>query len=116
MPGILEPFNHIAWSKMYASFPCIDLGEGVHCVDPDGLEQTFTIKLEDILAFVTGAPSEPPMGFHPQPAINFQRTSPYPRASTCSNVLFLPLREMDYNEFTYRMCFGILSSAGFGRV
>ena len=57
MPGILEPFNHIAWSKMYASFPCIDLGEGVHCVDPDGLEQTFTIKLEDVLAFVTGAPS-----------------------------------------------------------
>lgn len=48
----------------------------------DGTLVKFNIKFEDILAFATGATSEPPMGFSEQPSLNFESRSPYPRANT----------------------------------
>ena len=86
------------------------------CMDPKGVEQSFTIKLEDVLAFSTGAFCEPPLGFHPQPLIRFHDDCPFPKANTCANVLSIPLIHKEANDFVYNMCFGILASAGFGRV
>lgn len=81
---------------------------------PDGSTHTFSIKFEDVLAFSTGAPTEPPMGFQPSPSLSFQSDSLFPRANTCSNTLFITLQSMGFELFMYYMCYGIIGSAGFG--
>ena len=83
---------------------------------PDGTSHTFRIKFEDILAFSTGAPVEPPLGFQPSPVLSFQSDSPFPRANTCSNTLYIALQSMGDDVFMYFMCYGILGSAGFGMI
>ena len=87
-------------------------------MNPSGQLETFRITLATVLAFATGAPFPPPFGLVPNPSIEFQVNSLYPRANTCSNTLHLPLgRPMPSREqFAYYLAYGILNSAGFGRV
>lgn len=82
----------------------------------DGAPSTFKIRFEDIIAFATGATSEPPIGFENEPTISFQTKSPYPRANTCANVIYLPCVEMSYANFKHYMTYGVLNTAGFGQV
>ena len=56
------------------------------------------ISFKDILIFTTGASDVPPMGFSPTPTIQFNDGMKFPLASTCSNVLTLPLNQT-YDEF-----------------
>lgn len=78
-------------------------------------EGECSTQLEDILSFVTGANRIPPIGFEPQPSIEFEDdNAKYPVAHTCANVLRLPLLKT-YEEFKPNMDFGILNSPGFGR-
>lgn len=49
-----------------------DSGEEVIATAPDGSTEVFSIKPDDVLAFSTGAPAEPPLGFQPRPSISFQ--------------------------------------------
>ena len=72
----------------------------------------MTITFEDILIFATGASETPPMGLTPSPTIAFCPTAKYPTASTCSNVLTLPLGQV-YDDFKRNFAFGILNSHGF---
>ena len=94
-------------------------GNGVvDVISPDGEQTEFHISFEDILAFTTGSPSSPPLGFQPAPSLSFITTSPYPRANTCSNTLNLPMLQplVSFERFGYYMSSGILNAAGFGRV
>ena len=81
-------------------------------------EDVLTLKfsLEDVLKFVTGAPSTPPMGFEPSPSIQFHSDSDLPIANTCSNTLFLPRDSLSDEDFNYNVISGIVNSAGFGRI
>ena len=73
--------------------------------------------LEDILIFATGANEPPPLGFHPNPTIQFWNDV-RPKSNTCGNVLFLPLHqssdEVSYETFKSYMDDGILNSPTFG--
>lgn len=88
------------------------------CVDTDGKDVELSIRFKEIIAFTTGSPIEPPLGFDPPPHLDFQSKSPYPRANTCTNSLYLPLAIEDVNlmQFSYFMVSGILNTAGFGLV
>ena len=91
------------------------MGE-VTAINAQGSEETFVISLGDILAFVTGASSVPPIGFSSRPTIIFQETSPFPISNTCANILKLPLSVDSFNMFMYNFCYGISNAIGFGRV
>ena len=82
------------------------------------MKNEFQISFENILAFATGAFSEPPLGYEPHPSLSFQTNSPYPRANTCANTIYLSITEplVPFESFVYYMTSGILNSAGFGRV
>ena len=80
----------------------------------EGADTSNTVTLEDILAFVTGARHVPPMGFAVRPSIEF-REGQLPRASTCGNVLELPLTD-SYDDFKASMCFAIKNTVGFGSI
>jgi len=88
----------------------------VTAMDAQGSEETFVINLGDILAFVTGASSVPPIGFTSPPSIVFQETSPFPISNTCANILKLPLSVDSFNMFMYNFCYGISNAIGFGHV
>ena len=75
----------------------------------------FNITLADVLVFITGAPAVPPLGFIPHPCINFH-SSNFPRANTCINCLYLPLKKMTFNDFNYYILYGLVNSYGFGQV
>ena len=75
-----------------------------------------SISLVDIFVFTTGMPYEPPLGFSPQPSVSFTSTSAYPIANTCGNIIRLPTKHTSLDEFGWHVCFGILNSAGFGKV
>ena len=83
-------------------------------------EQEGPSKLGKILAFATGASVIPPVGFSPQPSIDFlhdHSSSPrscLPMANTCINCLKLPLFDK-YGDFRERMDFAIGNTQGFGR-
>ena len=81
----------------------------------EGHASDLEFSFEDILIFVTGAADVPPMGFSPSPTIEFCDEIKYPIASTCSNVLTLPLNQA-YEEFKDNFVFGILNSHGFMRL
>ena len=44
----------------------------------DTTNDDYSITLEDVLSFATGTSSIPPMGFIPNPQLNFHNESPYP--------------------------------------
>ena len=83
----------------------IDRDEGGH----------FSLTLQDILIFVTGSFEIPPAGFQPDPSIEFTSEGVFPIASTCSNVLIIPLG-LSYDAFRYKMAFGIVNSPRFLRI
>ena len=77
---------------------------------------SFNLKLQDILAFVTGAIHPPPIGFQKPPTIKFHNEGPFPRAA---NTLFYQLYTSpipDSDSYMYQLAFGILNTAGFGRI
>ena len=82
-------------------------------IDGDG--EHFGLNFADILIFTTGVPTEPPLGFYPALSIRFTEGK-LPHANTCANCLHLPLGCITFDEFRQNMCFGILNSAGFGRI
>ncbi|KAI2650691.1 G2/M phase-specific E3 ubiquitin-protein ligase [Labeo rohita] len=78
-------------------------------------------RLGKILAFATGADAIPPIGFSPQPSIEFlhQDDAPstarlLPMANTCINCLKLPLH-ISYQAFKESMEFALGNTQGFGR-
>lgn len=84
------------------------------------LDQEGTQQLETILAFATGANTVPPIGFSPQPSIEFLHqehdaasTSKLPIANTCINCLKLPLHTT-YRDFQENMDFALGNTHGFG--
>ncbi|KAK2814699.1 hypothetical protein Q5P01_000632 [Channa striata] len=83
-------------------------------------EQEGPSKLGKILAFATGASVIPPVGFSPQPLVEFlhdQSLSPklcLPMANTCINCLKLPLLDK-YERFRESMDFALGNTQGFGR-
>ena len=82
-------------------------------------EVEFDIDYAVIVAFATGCPSEPPLGFQPAPSLSFQTDSPYPSANTCTNTINLPMLNppLAFDKFAYyNMTSGILNTAGFGQV
>ena len=83
-----------------------------------GEVETFALECKTILEFATGSSRPPAIGFLSPPTISFQNNSPFPRSNTCTNTLYLsvarPLPTSD--QFIYRMTYGILNAAGFGRV
>lgn len=84
----------------------------------NGDDESFDIHFHDILAFVTGATRPPPIGFQKTPKIQFPREGPFPRANTCANSLILSVMQPmpDSNSYMYCLTFGILNTAGFGRI
>ena len=78
--------------------------------------EQFQITLGDILFFTTVSPSKPPLGFIPKPSLSFEMDSPFPRANTCTNTLYIPMHHTSLGAFVYHMCFGILNSPGFGQL
>ena len=99
------------WTSYTAS------GGSIEATSPTGETAVYHITLPDVLAFITGCPTVPPIGFQPEPSINFQNESPFPCANTCINAVYLPLQHKNsFDDFKYAVVFGILNAAGFGRV
>lgn len=83
------------------------------------VEQGGSSQLGKILAFTTSACVIPPVGFYPQPSIDFLHDQPVicgrlPMANTCINCLKLPLLDT-YKEFRSSMVFAVANTQGFGR-
>ncbi|XP_077958481.1 G2/M phase-specific E3 ubiquitin-protein ligase [Gasterosteus aculeatus] len=80
--------------------------------EEDGAE-----KLGDILAFATGSDAVPPIGFSPQPSLEFLhpsgRAQKFPVANTCISCLRLPIYST-YSCFKSNMDFAIRNTQGFG--
>ncbi|KAI9520680.1 hypothetical protein NQZ68_015600 [Dissostichus eleginoides] len=85
-------------------------------------DQEGPSKLEQILAFATGATVIPPIGFQPTPSIDFLHEEEYgdsavsnlPLANTCINCLKLPLHS-SYSVFKAKLDFAFANTHGFGR-
>lgn len=93
-----------------------DCGGRLKVTNSSGAVEMYELSLESIVSFATGMPEVPPLGFSPEPSVTFQSTSNFPSANTCSNELKLPLRPMSNEEFNYNMTYGILNTAGFGKI
>ena len=70
----------------------------------------------DILVFVTGASTFPPLGFSPSPSITFTTEHGLPTASTCVNELCIPHHLQDYLRFKDAFQLAIRGCQGFGQV
>lgn len=85
-----------------------------------GAGEDVNINLEDVLAFVTGATTIPPMGFDHQPRIWFKTREEsgfdFPSASTCANCLYLPIVHETYPQFKQKVLFGFVGTVGFLQV
>jgi hypothetical protein len=84
------------------------------CTFTDSLVPDVT--LEDILIFTTGASAIPPLGFEPNPTINFVEWECLPFASSCENIIHFPKTLINYNRYKERMSFALCGSHGFGCV
>lgn len=88
---------------------------GTKVVSESDEEHDTTLRLEDILVFVTGADCVPPMGFKMAPKIHFSHSSlKLAVASTCAPIT-LPTCHNSY-EFKDAMVESIVSGFGFGKV
>nr|XP_014352071.1 PREDICTED: G2/M phase-specific E3 ubiquitin-protein ligase [Latimeria chalumnae] len=66
-------------------------------------------SLEEILIFATGADAIPPIGFVPEPSIEFwhsRERSPFPIGNKCKNTLKFPITKT-YKEFKRNMDFAV---------
>ena len=81
-------------------------------------DECFSLTLENILQFATGATYLPPLGFDNNPQIGFAHdcTVTLPTANTCSPTLMLPTAIADVDAFKRRMTYTIFNSVGFGHV
>ena len=90
------------------------------------LDEEGPTKLGKILTFATGASEIPPIGFSPQPSIEFLHdeqtvfnsthgvsAARFPMANTCVNCLRIPLHSA-YEAFKTNMDFAIANTQGFG--
>uniref|UniRef100_A0A3B3RGX7 HECT domain-containing protein n=1 Tax=Paramormyrops kingsleyae TaxID=1676925 RepID=A0A3B3RGX7_9TELE len=83
-------------------------------------DQVGSSKLGKILAFATGAAIIPPVGFSPQPSIDFLHDQfvssrhRLPMANTCINCLKLPVLDT-YEDFVESMDFAFDNTQGFGK-
>jgi len=76
------------------------------------------VRMEDLLQFVTGADSIPPLGFAGNLTIDFYTMTSvrhYPTASTCDRRLWLPRGVEDPDTLQRMMEEAILGSHGFGK-
>ena len=79
-------------------------------------DQTVHFKCSDVLIFVTGASTIPPLGLLPTPAIVFSSHAGLPTASTCSNELHIPYSLIDYGRFSEAFDLAIRGCQGFGNI
>ena len=79
----------------------------------DGLSK---VSLCEVLSFITGTDSIPPLGFDYPISVGFQRDLHLPTVSTCTLYLSLPTHWASYDEFQQRMEFAVQGSAGFGQL
>ncbi|XP_052008021.1 G2/M phase-specific E3 ubiquitin-protein ligase-like [Xyrauchen texanus] len=83
-------------------------------------EEDMDISFEDLLVFVTGADSVPPLGFPHKCQLDFYNQEDgscrIPYSSTCSLCLFLPRGVTEEEEFKRLMFLALKGSLGFGKV
>ena len=83
-------------------------------------EESAAISLSDILFFVSGCKQLPPQGlscqilFLHEPEETSATLSRFPKASTCSCTLYLPVVHKTYHDFKGAMGYAIQNSRGFG--
>lgn len=82
---------------------------------PTGQGDQGSPTLQDIMVFLTGCDSVPPLGFGDvQPGILFTDGAVLPTVSTCSLTLCFPRSfPTDFQQFKEKMDFVILGSHGF---
>ena len=83
-------------------------------MNSEGEPETYHITLEMIMMFGTGMTEEPPMGFQLKPSLTFRRYRLFPEGNTCDNNIRIPAKEMSYDQFVYKVTFGITNSLGYG--
>ena len=71
------------------------------------------VKANDILAFVTGVTTIPPLGFASKPKLFFTN-SVLATASTCDVTMHLPRCHRTYQDFKEYMTEAIISAGGYG--
>ncbi|KAF4115370.1 hypothetical protein G5714_002859 [Onychostoma macrolepis] len=76
------------------------------------------ITFQEMLVFITGADSIPPLGFPGQPRIEFytQENRRLPYVSTCGMVLFLPRGIQEEEELTDLLNTALKGYLGFGKI
>ena len=77
----------------------------------DGL---LNVSCGDVLAFTTGSSTIPPVGFQSRPTIVFTFVEGLPTASTCSNVLRIPMHLEHYGDFKEAFDLALRGCQGFG--
>ena len=91
----------------------------VLCTETDDVS-SVTLKLADILQFLTGSPSVPVFGFTSNASVKFEHTevSRKLHVSTCSLELCFPVNDvlLEYSSFKKDVIECIISSPGFGLV
>lgn len=112
---LLVPMYSPRGSNRREEEECIILNWNDYLQDLEGDGQ---ISPSNVLSFITGAPSMPPMGFDREISIHFidDKDKTLPTASTCSLVLRLPLSLTMYEEFKEKVDFAIMNTFGFGQV
>jgi len=76
------------------------------------------VTLQDLLTFITGADTIPPLGFSTQVVIDFydmQSSRHYPTASTCDMRLWLPRGIDNPTDLQELLEEAILCAHGFGK-
>ena len=79
------------------------------------LDGLLPVTVGDILTFVTGASSVPPIGFDDDLRVSFNEVAKFPVASTCALTLTLPSKYEDYESFKEAMNNALLGAHGFGK-
>ncbi len=92
------------------------LSLGSTVVSIDNKEKEIVIRLEDLLAFTTGANKLPPMRFKDTLKIMFLEDSKLPKAGTYGLCRFLPLKASRYDDFKDAMVEGVVSGYGLGNI
>ncbi len=76
-------------------------------------DEVMAVSLPDVLMFASGLSALPLAGMTPPPTIEFLSDSLFPKATTCSNTLKLPLLN-SYSVSKKNMEFGIQNAPGCG--
>ena len=76
----------------------------------DTEEDASTFSFSNILFFTTGCKQLPPLGL----SCEIVKLSKFPKANTCTGILYLPVVHKDYGQFKDAMIFAMQNSWGFG--